>query len=251
MAMVDWLLTEQLVEIFQDARAKRPRLNAELIAKSEHGEPDVLAGAGTVVQIHSVDGGELLVTPKRISRLVGVQAVDLVVFSDLVGYDWISPKMSEKVALKDEHYDRLYLYPRESAPIILDRLGDSVYPLMSFLGRVLEFRSQKVLLRKLDDDVVDRLGRALRAASDGPFFSDEELGDLVRRSRESMQIIAAMWPRMNLAAPELLDLLERVVEALLRRHSEDEEAWAEWIAASPTQLEAALEVFRRVSEGEV
>ena len=31
----------------------------------------------------------------------------------------------------------------------------------------------------------------------------------------------------------------------------DEAAWSRWIAASPTQLRAALEVFRRVSEGEV
>ena len=42
---------------------------------------------------------------------------------------------------------------RDSPPIVLDKLGESVYPLMTFLGRVLEFRSQKVLLRKLDDDV--------------------------------------------------------------------------------------------------
>jgi hypothetical protein len=28
MTMVDWLLTEQLVEIFQEALAKRPGLNA-------------------------------------------------------------------------------------------------------------------------------------------------------------------------------------------------------------------------------
>jgi hypothetical protein len=250
MPMVDWLLTEQLVEVFQEARAKRPGLNADLVARSEHGEPERLAGAGTAVQVHALDGGELIVTPKRICRLVGDQAVDLVVFSDLVGYDWISPQMSEKVALKDEHYDRLYLYPRESPPITLDRLGDAVYPLMTFLGRVLELQSQKVLRRKLDDDVVERLGRCLRAAADGPFFTDQELADLFRRSRESMRIIAGMWPRLNLAAPDVLDVLERVVAALVER-ADDERAWEEWIGASPTQLEAAVEIFRRVSEGEV
>lgn len=249
--MVDWLLTEQLVEIFQEARAKRPALNAELEARSEHGEPEVLAGAGTAVRIRATDGGELLVTPKRIARLVGERAADLVVFSDLVGYDWISPEMSEKVELKDDHYDRLYLYPRETAPIVLDRLGDAVYPLMTFLGRVLEYQSQKVLLRKLDDDIVERLGRCLHAAAEGPFFSDDELGELFRRGRQSMQVIAGMWPRMNLAAPDVLDLLERVVEALVERSADDPEAWDRWIDASPTQLEAAVEVFRRVSEGEV
>ena len=251
MPMVDWLLTEQLVEIFQEARVKRPELNAELIARSEHGEPDVLAGAGTVVQIHPRDGGELLVTPKRIARLVGHRAADLVAFPDLVGYDWISPEMSEKVALKDAHYDRLYLYPRESPPIILDRLGDAVYPLMTFLGRVLELQSQKVLRRKLDEDVIERLGRSLHAAAAGPFFTDQELADLFRRSRESMQIVAGMWPRLNLAAPDVLDVVDRVVTALIERASAHGDAWHEWIGAEPTQLEAAVEVFRRVSEGEV
>lgn len=253
MPMVDWLLTEQLVEIFQRACAKRPQLNAELIARSEHGEPDVLAGAGTAVQIHCADGGELLVTPKRVARLVGERASDLVVFTDLVGYDWIHPDMSEKVAQKEEHYDRLYLYLRESAPVVLDQLEDAVYPLMSFLGRVLEYQSQKVLLRKLDDDVVNLLGRGLHAATEGPFFSDDDLGNLFRRSRESMRIISGMWPRMNLAAPEVLDLLSRVVGALRQWADDPEsaEAWAEWIDASPAQLEGALEVFRQVSERSV
>jgi hypothetical protein len=121
---------------------------------------------------------------------------------------------------------------------------------MTFLGRVLELQSQKVLRRKLDDDVVERLGRCLRAAADGPFFTDQELADLFRRSRESMRIIAGMWPRLNLAAPDVLDVLERVVAALVER-ADDERAWEEWIGASPTQLEAAVEIFRRVSEGEV
>jgi hypothetical protein len=122
---------------------------------------------------------------------------------------------------------------------------------MAFLGRVLEFQSQKVLLRKLDDDVVDRLGHCLRAAAEGPFFTDQELADLFRRSRESMAVIAGMWPKMNLAAPDVLDLLDRLVRALGERAAGDEAAWQEWIGASPTQLDAALEVFRRVSEGEV
>jgi len=251
MPMVDWLLTEQLVEIFQEAKTKRPHLNADLIARSEHGEPERLAGAGTAVEIHPVDGAELLVTPKRIARVVGGHAADLVVFTDLIGYDWISPEMSEKVALKNRYYDRLYLYPRESPPIILDRLGDAVYPLMTFLGRVLELQSQKVIRRKLDDDVVERLGRCLKAAAEGPFFTEQELADLFRRSRETMQVIAGMWPRMNLAAPDLLDVLERVVGALIEREPADADAWARWIGATPTQLEAAMEVFRRVSEGEV
>jgi hypothetical protein len=251
MTLVDWLLTEKLVEIFRDARAKRPDLNAELVTSPVHGEPDVLAGAGIVVQIHGRDGGELVVTPKRITRVVGEAAADLVVYANLVGYDWISPEMSEKVALKDRYYDRLYLYTRDAPPVMLDQLGDAVYPLMAFLGRVLEYQSQKVLLRKLDDDVVERLGRCLVAAADGPFFTDDELRDLFRRGRESMRIIAGMWPRMNLAAPDVLDLLDRLVRALAEKAPDDGEAWARWIAATPTQLEAALEVFRRVSEGEV
>jgi len=249
--MVDWLLTEQLVEIFRDGLAKRPELNVELVARSPHGEQDVLAGAGTAVRMHATDGSLYLVTPRRLARLVDESAYDMVVFSDLIGYDWISPEMSEKVALKDAHYDRLYLYPRDAPPIVLDHLGPAVYPLMSFLGRVLEFQSQKVMLRKLDDDVVDTLGRCLLAAARGPFFSDEELRSLFDRSRHSMQVVAGMWPRMNLAAPDLRELLVHLREALLEKRTQMPEAWDEWIQASPENLDAAVEVFRRVSTGEV
>jgi hypothetical protein len=249
--MVDWLLTEQLVEIFRDGLAKRPELNVELVARSPHGEEDVLAGAGTAVRIHATDGSLYLVTPRRLARLVDASAYDMVVFPDLIGYDWISPEMSEKVALKDAHYDRLYLYPRDAPPIVLDHLGPAVYPLMSFLGRVLEFQSQKVMLRKLDDDVVVVLGRGLLAAARGPFFSDEELRGLFDRSRHSMQVVAGMWPRMNLAAPDLRELLVHLREALLEKRTEMPEAWDEWIQVSPENLDAAVEVFRRVSTGEV
>lgn len=252
--MVDWLLYEQLVEIFQEALATRPGLRAELVAHDPHGEEDTLAGAGTSVRIEARDGGAYLVTPRRIARMVSDQAHDLVSYADLIGYDWISPEMSEKVALKDDHYDRLYLYPRDAPPIVLDRLGEAVYPLMTFLGRVLEFRSQKVLLRKLDDDVVDLLGRALLAVSRGPFFDEAEAREALGRGRESMRVIAGMWPRMNLAAPDLRELLRRVVEVLSDGAANGRwspAAWEEWIGATPEKLETAFEIFRRVSTGEV
>ena len=251
MTMVDWLLTEQLMEIFQEAVVKRPALNAELVARSPLGEEDVLAGAGAVARIEATDGSVLVVTPRRIQRVLEDRGLDIVWFEDLVGYDWITPEMSDKVQQKDEHWDRLYLYPRESPPVMLDNLGEAVYPLMTFLGRVLEFRSEKVLRRKLDDDVVDLLGRCLAAAARGPFFTDEELADLFRRSRETLDVVAELWPKLNLAAPEVLDLLERVVEALLERADESPGAWEEWVAAKPVKVRAVLEVFRRVSSGEV
>ena len=251
MTMVDWLLTEQLIEIFQEAEKNRPALNARLVAKSPHGEEERLAGAGTAVRIEATDGSHYLVTPKRIARLVGESAHELVVFTELVGYDWITPEMSDKVALKDEHYDRLYLYPRASPPIVLDQLGEAVYPLMTFLGRVLEFRSQKVLLRKLDDDVVETLGRCLLGAVRGPFFTDDELPALVGRSRASLRVVAGMWPRMNLAAPDLRELLGRLTEALVQRADAEADAWDEWIQVPPETVEAAFEVFRKVSTGEL
>lgn len=251
MTMVDWLLTEQLVQIFRDAKAKRPDLNVELVARSPHGESDVLAGAGTAVRIDATDGSVYLLTPRRLRRLVGDDAYDMATYSDLVGYDWISPEMSEKVALKDEHYDRLYLYPRSAPPIKLDHLGQAVYPLLTFFAHVLEYQSQKVLRRKLDEDVVAILGRLLAAAARGPFFSDAELKSLFGRSRESMQVVAGMWPRMNLAAPDLRELLASVARQLIARGDHDSREWQEWIAATPQRLEAAVEVFRRVSTGEV
>ena len=58
-----------------------------------------------------------------------------------------------------------------------------------------------------------------------------------------------------MAAPELRELIVRVVAELIAR-SEDEDAtqsdaWDEWIQATPERLEAASEIFRRVSTGEV
>ncbi len=116
---------------------------------------------------------------------------------------------------------------------------------------MLEFQSQKVMLRKLDDDVVDALGRCLVAAARGPFFSDDELSALLGRSRESMQVVAGMWPRMNLAAPDLRELLGRLTTELSQRASEDPDQWEEWVDVPVTRLEAAFEVFRLVSTGEV
>lgn len=251
MAMIDWLLTEQLVQIFRDAKAKDPDLNVELEAQSPHGERDVLAGAGAAVRVEAIDGGVYLLTPRRLLRIVGDDAHPVLTYSDLVGYDWITPDLSQKVGLKERHFDRLYLYPRSEPPIVLDRLGQAVYPMLTFFARVLEYQSQKVLRRKLDEDLVDVLGRCLSAAADGPFFSDAELESLFGRSRESMQVIAGMWPRMNLAAPDLRELLTRTVEELTRRADSTPRPWDEWIGASPEKIETAVEVFRRVSAGEV
>ncbi|MEM7416276.1 MAG: hypothetical protein AAF389_12305 [Gemmatimonadota bacterium] len=251
MTMVDWLLTEQLVEIFLEGLQKRPGLNAELVARDPHGEEDVLAGAGTAVRIDARDGAAYLVTPKRIARVVDAAAYDLISFPDLIGYDWISPEMSEKVEQKAEHYDRLYLYPRSAPPIVLDRLGDAVYPLMTFLGRVLEYQSQKVMLRKLDEDVVDLLGRCLLAAARSDLFTDQELVSRFGRGRESMQVVAGMWPRMNLAAPDLRELVSALAAALIERADDRPDAWIDWVQVSPERLQAAAEVFRRVSTGEV
>ena len=251
MSMLDWLLTEQLVQSFRDARSKRPDLNAELEARSPHGEEDVLAGAGTAVRIDATDGSVYLLTPRRLLRMVGEQAQTVVLYSDVVGYDWISPDMSKKVELKDAHFDRLYLHRRSGPHIVLDNLGEAVYPMLTFFGRVLEYQSQKVLRRKLDQDLQDVLGRCLVAAAEGPFFTDHELHSLVGRGRESLQVVAGMWPRMNLAAPELRELLSRIVDELVRRADTAAAAWEEWIGAPPQKLQAAVEVFRRVSSGEV
>lgn len=251
MSMLDWLLTEQLVQSFRDAQAKRPDLNAELEARSPHGEKDVLAGAGTAVRIDATDGSVYLLTPRRVLRMVGEQAQTVVLHSDVVGYDWISPDMSRKVELKDEHFDRLYLHTRAGPPIVLDNLGQAVYPMLQFFARVLEYQSQKVLRRKMDEDLLEVLGRSLVAAADGPFFSDAELESLFGRSRASMRVVAGMWPRMNLAAPELPELIRRVVAELTDRADAAGEAWAAWVGAPAQKLEAAAEVFRRVSAGEV
>ena len=66
-----------------------------------------------------------------------------------------------------------------------------------------------------------------------------------------MQVVAGLWPRLNLAAPDLRELLAAVVRELTARVDHESPTWKEWIGASPEKLGAAAEVFRRVSTGEV
>ena len=245
--LLDVLLTEQLESAFRSAMRKRPAINAALIPHPGYG-PEQPAGRGTAVRIHTTDGQSLLVTPRRIAREVGDSSNDLVVFTDLVGYDWIATEMSDKVRLKDEHYDRLYLYVQGVRDVVLDHLGPAVYPLMAYLGKVLELRSQKVLLRQMDPDVIDVITRCLSAGVLGPFLSDQDLLDLVEQDRASLQVVAAMWQRMNLAAPELRRTVEGVIEMLLQRRSQHPEAWDRYVGSAPEKVEGALEVFRRVTD---
>ncbi len=251
MPLLDVLLSEQLVDIFMDAAGRRSGLNATLLPESPEGVEDMLGERGAAVRILTRSGASLLVTPRRVAREVGDRISDLVPFSELVGYDWIDPDLSEKVRLKDQHYDRLYIYLTDARTVVLDGLGDSVYPLMTYLGKALALRSQKLLLRRLDDHVAEVVDRCLRAAAEGPFFKDEELDTLFEQDRGSLRVLAAMWRRMNLAAPDLRRTVVGVVEMLLERQAGMGSAWDEWVGLDPTRVRGAVEVFRRVVAGEV
>jgi hypothetical protein len=248
--LLDVLLTEQLVEIFGEAMRKRIDLNATLVPDPAR-EVDLLGDGGTAVRISTRVDGSLLVSPRRIVREVGAMVSDVATYTELVGYDWISTDLSEKVRLKDDHYDRLYLHLQDSERVVLEGLGPAVYPLMTFLGKVLELRSQKVLRRSLDDSVSEVVSRCLRASVEGPFFTDDELRQLFAQDRPSLTILAGMWPRMNLAAPDLRRVITGVMEALLERRPRVAEAWDEWMGIPPERVEGALEVFRRVVGGEL
>ena len=126
-----------------------------------------------------------------------------------------------------------------------------MYPLMTFLGKVLELRSQKVLRRSLDDSVSEVVSRCLRASVEGPFFTDDELREGFKQDRPSLTVLAGMWPRMNLAAPDLRRVITGVMEALLERRSRLPEAWDQWVGIPPERVEGSLEVFRRVVGGEL
>lgn len=243
--LLDVLLTEQLVETFRAAGRKAPELNAELI-QDPSGDTDVAGSGGAAIRIMTRGGESLLVTPRRITREVGEHRTELVVLGELVGYDWISRDLAAKVRLEAEHYDRLYLLLKGSREVVLDRLGKAVYPLMAYLGKVLELRSQKVLLRQLDAEVVALITRCLEAAVHGPFFTDEELVTLFEQDRASLEVVAGMWSRMNLAAPELGRTVAGVMEMLLQRRERHPEAWERWVRAPAEQLVGALRVFRSV-----
>lgn len=251
MPLLDVLLAEQLVDIFTDAADRRHGLNATLLPESPEGVEDMLGERGAAVRIRTRAGASLLVTPRRIAREVGEEISDVVPFSDLVGYDWIDPDLSEKVRLKEEHYDRLYVYLTGARTVLLDGLGDSVYPLMAYLAKALALRSEKLLLRRLDDDVIEVVDRCLRAAAEGPFFKDDELDTLFEQDRASLGVLAAMWRRMNLAAPDLRRTVVGVVEMLLERQHGMPDAWDEWVGMDAARVRGAVEVFRRVVAGEV
>lgn len=246
--LLDILLTEQLVATFREARASRPELNAELV-RDPTGGADIVGDGGAAVRIETLAGQALLVNARGIAREVGSSRQELAAFKDLVGYDWISRDLSEKVRLEAQYHDRLFLLLRGSREVVLEKLGPAVHPLMRYLGKVLALRSQKLLLRKMDAQVVELVSRCLTAAVRGPFFTDQELEDLFEQDRASLQVVAAMWSRMNLASPELGRTVAGVMEMLLQRREQHATAWAEWVEASPAEVQGALEVFRAAVQG--
>lgn len=243
--LLDVLLTEQLVAAFRAAGRKHTALNAELVRDPSR-DADIVGDGGTAVRIRTRSGGSLLVNARRLSREVGEHRTELAAWEELVGYDWISRDLSEKVRLQSDHHDRLYLVLKGSREVVLEGLGPAVYPMMTYLGKVLELRSQKLLLRQLDPDVVALVTRCLEAAVRGPFFGDEELSELFEQDRASLQVVAAMWNRMNLASPELGRTVGGVMEMLLRRRGEHQDAWDELVGEPPERVEGALAVFKRV-----
>ncbi len=245
--LLDVLLTEELEAAFQPV-IREGRAGNVLLIPQPGGVAEQAAGRGSAVRITTLSGQSLVVTPRRIACEVGAALTDLVVMEELVGYDWISTELSEKVRLKDTYYDRLYLHLRDVRVVVLDRLGPAVYPLMAYLGKVLEIRSQKVLLPRLDDDAVEVVTRSLHAAVVGPFFSDDDLRDLVEQDRASLQVVAGMWRRLNLASPELHRTVEGVMEMLLQRRTAHAGAWEAFVGLPPERIERALSVFREMTE---
>jgi hypothetical protein len=246
MILLDVLLHEQLQDIFGTARLQGRGLNAVLLEEHPPGVQELFGGRGAVVRIETTGGGALLVTPRGVFREEAGGASSLAAWEELVGYDWITPELAEKVEKKEEHYDRLFLHLRGERTVALEELGDAVYPLMTFLGKVLELRSQKVIRRNMDQDVGELVTRCLQAAVEGPFFSDAELEKLFEQERASLSVLAGMWRRMNLASPDLRRTVVGVMEMLLERRDRFPEAWDEHVGASPSQVEAAAEIFRRV-----
>lgn len=248
--LIDVLIHEQLREIFTEARRTGRGLNAHLVTRAPEGVEPLFGGRGAVVRIEPTRGAPLFVTPRAISRESDDGLAEVVAFTDLVGYDWISEDLSEKVAQKDRHFDRLYLHVQGERTEVLDCLADAVYPLMTFLGKVLELRSQKVIRRRMDQEVAATVTDCLRAAVEGPFFSDREMDTLFEQSRASLTILAGMWPRMNLAAPDLRRSVESVLEMLLQRRSDHPEAWDRLIGRPPEEVRRAAADFARVVGGD-
>lgn len=248
--LIDVLLHEQLREIFGEARRSGRGLNAHLLARPPEGVEELFGGRGAVVRLEPTEGPSLLVTPRGISREEAAGVREVAAFTDLVGYDWISEDLSEKVEQKDDHFDRLFLHLQGERTEILDHLGDAVYPLMTYLGKVLELRSQKVIRRRMDPEVDEVVSTCLRAAVEGPFFSDADLEHLFEQSRASLTILAGMWTRMNLASPDLRRTVESVLEMLAARRRDHPDAWERLVGMDPARVARAKEAFARIVAGD-
>ncbi|RMH12478.1 MAG: hypothetical protein D6701_13515 [Gemmatimonadetes bacterium] len=257
MELIDALLSIEIQNVFAEALRTRRGLHLSFrwgddTASDDDGRaggPDSDAeGEFPQVRIATLAGTDLLVTPRHLEREAppGSPRGLHVEYEDLVGYDWITEDTGGKVAAHEEHYDRLYLYTRGRRTHVLEDLGPAVYPLMTFLGRVVELRSQKVLLRRLDPEDVDLLGRALHAAAAGPFVEDREMPEFFGQDRASLQVVAHLWPRLNLAAPALREILESVVDFLIRRRERHPDAWDALVDARPEDLRAAYRAFAAI-----
>jgi len=243
--LLDILLLEQLEDSFRQAGRKGP-INAEF-ATDPTGEGDPGGRGGLAVRIDPREGASLLVTARGIHREVDGSWAPWVSFTELVGYDWISRDLSAKEGLREEYSDRIFLLLRGAREVVLTGLGAAVYPLMVYLGKVLELRSRKLVLERLDPGTVEAIARTLNAAAEGPFFTDDELGPLLDQDRPSLQVVAAMWNRMNLFSPELGRTITGVLEMLLQRRELHPEAWGRRVGLPAGALADALADFRELT----
>lgn len=202
------------------------------------GEGDPAGNGGRAVRIERPEAGALVLTPRG---LHGEQAdgslVPVARWEELVGYDWICRDLDEKVRLRDRFGDRIFLVLRESREVVLDGLGSAVFPLMAFLGKVLEIRSRKLVLEHLTDEEVDLISRSVAGAAEGGYFEDSELPGFFEQDRDSLRVVAGLWTRMNLLSPDLARTLIGVLEMLPQRRDRDPADWRRRFGDAPSPLE--------------
>jgi hypothetical protein len=92
------------------------------------------------------------------------------------------------------------------------------------------------------------VAQALRAAADGPFFSDWEFHTLFGLERIEVRAIADAWPEPTASSGEVERAVDNSLNNLLGYPHKKDCVWSEWISVDRHQLEELFHRLRRLRD---
>lgn len=87
-----------------------------------------------------------------------------------------------------------------------------------------------------DADRLTIIRECLRAAVEGPFFPDWEFSILFGLEREKVRIIYEAWPEQTVDGASFKRAIINTLNNLLGYPHGEEQAWSEYISASPQEV---------------